>query len=129
MRLRITQEDPIGALRAYANGRAVLAEQLQIEPEPETVALAKRIRHTAPLRPERSQPPCPAPGQSPANLLDAPLLGRTAEFGTLIECYQRTHAGQPQLVLLQGATGIGKTRLATEVVRGTQDQGAERRVG
>ena len=125
MRLRFSQGDRAGALRAYANGRAVLAEELQVEPEPETVALAKRIRHTAPVRPARSQPPHASPGQSPANLLDGPFLGRTAEFGTLIECYQHAHAGQPQLVLLQGESGIGKTRLATEFVRWAQAQGAD----
>ncbi len=50
MRLRFSRGDRAGALRAYANGRAVLADELQVEPEPETVALAKRIRHTAPVR-------------------------------------------------------------------------------
>src|SRR6266704_1788208 len=124
MRLRFSRGDRAGALRAYANGRAVLADELQVEPEPETVALAKRIRHTAPVRPARSQPPHASPGQSPANLLDGPFLGRTAEFGTLIECYQRVHAGQPQLVLLQGETGIGKTRLSSEVIGWAQAQGA-----
>src|SRR6266849_1649957 len=125
MRLRFAQGDRAGALRAYANGRAVLADQLQVEPEPETVALAKHIRHTAPVRSPQVRPPHKSPGQPPANLLDAPLLGRTAEFGTLIECYQRVHAGQPQLVLLQGETGIGKTRLTTEFVRWAQAQGAD----
>ena len=125
MRLRFSQGDRAGALRAYANGRAVLAEQLQVEPEPETVALAKRIRHTAPFRSPQFQPPHASPGQPPANLLDGPLLGRTAEFGTLIECYQRAHAGQPQLALLRGETGIGKTRLASEFVRWAQAQGAD----
>ncbi len=110
----------------------MLAEQLQVEPEPETVALAKRIRHTAPVRPPQVRsllPPHAAPGQPPATLLDGPFLGRTAEFGTLIECYQRVHAGQPQLVLLQGETGIGKTRLATEFVGWAQAQGADVLVG
>src|SRR6266404_4747184 len=125
MRLRFSQGDRAGALRAYANGRAVLAEQLQVEPEPETVALAKRIRHTAPVRTPQLQPPHASPGQPPAKLLDGPLLGRTAEFGALIECYQRVHARQPQLVLLQGETGIGKTRLASEFVGWVQAQGAD----
>ncbi len=132
MRLRFSQGDRAGALRAYANGRAVLAEQLQVEPEPETVALAKRIRHTTPVRSQQVRslrPTHASPGQPPANLLDGPFLGRTAEFGTLIECYQRMHAGQPQLVLLQGETGIGKTRLATEFVRWAQAQGADVLVG
>src|SRR5256886_6238519 len=72
MRLRFSQGDRIGALRAYTRGRAVLADELQVEPEPETVALAKHIRHTAPLRlarPPRFLPPCPAPVQLPADLL------------------------------------------------------------
>src|SRR5437588_8842075 len=128
MRLRFSQGDRAGALRAYANGRAVLADQLQVEPEPETVALAKRIRHTAPFRSPQLRsllPPHASPRQPPANLLDGPFLGRTTEFGTLIECYQRMHAGQPQLVLLQGETGIGKTRLATEFVGWAQAKGAD----
>src|SRR5437660_3513957 len=132
MRLRFSQGDRVGALRAYANGRAVLAEQLQVEPEPETVALAKRIRHTAPVREQQVRslrPSQTSPGRPPANLLDGPFLERTAEFGTLIECYQRVHAGQPQLVLLQGETGIGKTRLATEFVHWAQAQGADVLVG
>src|SRR5438876_560952 len=132
MRLRFSQGDRAGALRAYANGRAVLAEQLQIEPEPETVALAKRIRHTAPVRAPQVRSLLPShasPGQPPANLLDGPFLGRTAEFGTFIECYQRAHAGRPQLVLLQGEAGIGKTRLATEFASWAQAQGADVLVG
>jgi hypothetical protein len=127
MRLRFSQGDRVGALRAYANGRAVLADQLQIEPEPETVALAKRIRHTAPVREPQVRSLLlshASPGQPPANLLDGPFLGRTAEFGTFIECYQRAYAGRPQLVLLQGEAGIGKTRLATEFASWAQSQGA-----
>ncbi len=129
MRLRFSQGDRAGALRAYANGRAVLADQLQVEPEPETVALAKRIRHTAPLRSAQVRPPQASPGQPPSDLLDGPFLGRSAEFGTLIENYQRAQAGQPQLVLLQGESGIGKMRLATEFVRWAQAQGADVLVG
>src|SRR6266851_1546656 len=128
MRLRFSQGDRAGALRVYARGRAVLADQLQVEPEPETVALAKRIRHTAPFRSPQVRSLCPphaSPGQPPANLLDGPFLGRTAEFGALIERYQRVHAGEPQLVLLQGESGIGKTRLASEFVGWAQAQGAD----
>jgi DNA-binding SARP family transcriptional activator len=125
MRLRFSQGDRVGALRTYATCRAALADELQVQPEPETVALAKRLRHTAPLRQSPSQPSHLSTGQPPANLVDGPLLGRTAEFGTLIECYQRVHAGQPHLVLLQGEAGLGKTRLASEFVGWAQAQGAE----
>jgi DNA-binding SARP family transcriptional activator len=57
MRLRFSQGDRVGALRAYATCRDVLVGALQMEPEPETVALAKRIGHTAPVRSLPSQPP------------------------------------------------------------------------
>src|SRR5947209_16039733 len=81
MRLRFSQGDRVGALRAYANGRAVLADELQVEPEPETVALAKRIRHAAPVRPAQPRrllsPPASAV-QRPVNLQDVPLLARAA---------------------------------------------------
>ncbi len=129
MRLRFSLGDRVGALRAYANCRAVLADELQVEPEPETIALAKRIRHTAPVRSPQSQPPQASPRQPPANLLDGSFLGRSAEFGTLIECYQHVHVGQPHLFLLQGETGIGKTRLTTEFIGWAQAQGADVLVG
>jgi DNA-binding SARP family transcriptional activator len=125
MRLRFSQGDRVGALRAYSHCHAVLAEELQAEPEPETVALAKRMRHTAPLSAVQARPAQTTPGQPPATLLDGPILGRAAEFGTLIECYQRARVGQPQLVLLVGESGIGKTRLASEFVGWAQAQGAD----
>ena len=49
MRLRFSSGDRVGALRAYTTCREVLADELELEPEPETVALAKWIRCTAPL--------------------------------------------------------------------------------
>jgi DNA-binding SARP family transcriptional activator len=129
MRLRFSKGDRVGALRAYSRCCTVLAEELQVEPEPETVALAKRIRHTAPVRSAQVRSPQTSPEQPLAALLDAPFLGRTAEFGALIERYQYAHAGQPQIVLLQGESGIGKTRLATEFVHWAQAQGADVLVG
>ena len=125
MRLRFSQGDRVGALRAFSRCRTVLAEELQVEPEPETVALAKRMRRVTPVRPVQAWSVQISPGQPPANLLDDPFLGRTAEFGTLIESYQRVLADQPRLVLLQGEHGIGKTRLSTEFARWAQAQGAD----
>ena len=132
MRLRFSQGDRAGALRSYATCRAVLADQLQVELEPETLALATRIRHTAPVRStafRRSLAPHTFPAQPSTNLLDTAFLARTVEWGTLIECYQRANAGQPQLVLLEGEAGIGKTHLARAFAGWAQAQGAEVLVG
>ncbi len=128
MSLRFSLGDRVGALRAYTICREVLAHELELEPEPETVALATRIRCTAPVRLTRTRslgPLDPSPGQSASDLLDGPYLGRSTEFGTLIDCYRRVHAGQSHLVLLQGESGMGKTRLATEFLSWAQAQGAQ----
>jgi DNA-binding SARP family transcriptional activator len=124
MRLRFALGDRVGALRAYATCRAVLVDELQIEPEPETMALAKHLRHTTPFHSSPSRPPHPSSRQESTHLLDGPLIGRSTEFRTLIDRYQHVHTGQPHLVLLQGESGIGKTRLANEFVRWAQAQGA-----
>jgi DNA-binding SARP family transcriptional activator len=125
MRLRFSLGDRAGALRAYTTCCEVLAQELDMEPEPETVALAKRIRRTTPLRRTRTQPLDPSPELSSTHLLDSAFLGRAAEFGMLIDCYQRVEAGQPQLVLLEGESGMGKTRLSSEFLGWAQAQGAD----
>ncbi len=128
MRLRFSLGDRIGALRAYNTCCEVLAHELELEPEPETVALAKWIRCTAPVRLSRTRSLGPldsSPWQPATHLLDGPCLERSAEFGSLIDCYRHVDAGQSHLVLLQGENGMGKTRLATEFLSWAQAQGAE----
>jgi DNA-binding CsgD family transcriptional regulator len=45
----------------------------------------------------------------------ADLIGRTGELETALACYARAAAADPQVLLLSGAAGIGKTRLAKEI--------------
>ncbi len=128
MRLRFSLGDRVGALRAYTTCCEVLAHELELAPEPETVALAKWIRCTAPLRLAQTRSLGPldsSPGQPATHLLDGSFLGRSAEFGALIDCYRRVDAGQSHLVSLQGESGMGKTRLATEFLSWAQAQGAQ----
>jgi predicted ATPase/DNA-binding SARP family transcriptional activator len=48
--------------------------------------------------------------------LNAPLVGRSAELGQLLELFEDTvQGGRVQIVSLLGAPGIGKTRLAQEL--------------
>ncbi len=124
MRLRFALGDRVGALRAYATCRTVLADELQVEPEPETMALAKRLRHTTPAYRSSLRPPDSLTGRPSASLLDSPLIARSNQFGLLIECYQHVSSGKPHLMLLQGESGIGKTRLTSEFVSWAQAQGA-----
>ena len=43
------------------------------------------------------------------------FVGRGAELERLLECWKRAVTGEPQIVVVAGEAGIGKTRLATEV--------------
>jgi DNA-binding SARP family transcriptional activator len=107
------------ALETYDACRAVLVDELSVEPEPETAALATRIR---------SEHPYPRPAlraDTSASYLENLFAGRTAEHQTLVERYRRAAAGQPQVVILRGEAGIGKTRLAREFLAWASTQGAE----
>ncbi|MEI7769278.1 MAG: AAA family ATPase [Chloroflexales bacterium] len=54
----------------------------------------------------------------------APLLvGRQREWARLLQCWQSAASGQAQLVVLAGEAGIGKTRLAEELLRWASRQG------
>src|SRR5438093_95725 len=97
LRLLADALDLTGAARAAFAGR-----------HPPRTATAR----AAPPRPEVShQPRVPLPAPP---MLEAPLVGRAAEFTKLVELYHAASRGRPQAVVLQGEAGIGKTRLATE---------------
>ena len=110
------------ALDTYNACRALLAAELQAEPDPATEALAERIR-TQNL-PDRRTHPRP-PLNTPVNFLGGLFAGRATEQQALAEAFGRAAAGQPQVVAVQGEAGIGKTRLAAKFLDWAAAQGAE----
>jgi len=120
------------ALRCYTELRADLDTELGIEPSPALTRL-----HTAVLRQDVALDPDPAPEGRPARRqggldLPAPALltemgnvfvGRTAELERIEACWQAPPGG-PQLVLLSGEPGVGKTRLAAEFAKRARAAGA-----
>ena len=115
------------ALETYESCQAMLAAELGIEPDPDTVGLAERIRtqarpvHTH-LRRTVIQPR--RPDTSVAFLGDL-FTGRISEYQVLVNSFERAVAGQPQFVVLRGDAGIGKTRLARKFLSWAGAQGAE----
>jgi DNA-binding SARP family transcriptional activator len=125
MRVHLALGETSAALQVYAACRARLAEALQIAPSAETIALAERIRATEARSPGSSLPHPTTEERRPPSQLVAPLVGRAAAFSQLVAHYQLAQQGQPQVVLVVGEAGIGKTRLANEFAAWARAQGAE----
>ncbi|CAA9553426.1 MAG: hypothetical protein AVDCRST_MAG59-1919 [uncultured Thermomicrobiales bacterium] len=121
MRLLAMRGDRAGALAAYDACRRVLAAELGVATDPETDALAERIR-SAPPAVRRPRPPRHGQPDRPD---EAPLVGRAEEFAALVEQFHAAARGRTQAVVLHGEAGIGKTRLATEFLAWAAAQGAE----
>jgi DNA-binding SARP family transcriptional activator/predicted ATPase len=131
--LHLAAGDRHGALRAFDLFRLRLLEELHARPTAETEALLASIRSgglgksAAPGKPRpatSADPSLPGEVRHPGGL-SGPLIGRTGEYVRLIEAYRATGSGQPQVVLLRGEAGIGKTRLAREFLAWAAEQGAD----
>jgi len=115
------------ALETFEACRAVLTAELGVEPEPDTAALAERIRtQSRPRSPQvgPAAPPLRRPDTSVAFLGNL-FVGRNSEYQVLVDSFELTTAGQPQFVVLRGDVGIGKTRLAKKFLDWASAQGAE----
>ena len=98
------------ALRAFERCRAILADELGVDPLPETLALHERILQTPPPMPRRTPAALP-----PALALRLPFVGREREWTQLSGVLQQALDGRGQIVLVAGEPGIGKTRLLEEL--------------
>jgi DNA-binding SARP family transcriptional activator len=115
------------ALETYETCRLMLAAELGVEPEPDTSALAERIRTQAPpahLHLLHAVSPPHQPDTSVAFLGNL-FAGRIREHQVLVDSYERAATGQPQFVVLRGEAGIGKTRLARKFLAWASAQRAE----
>ncbi|MDE3074367.1 MAG: AAA family ATPase [Chloroflexota bacterium] len=116
MELHLAAGDRAGALRAYDACRTLLGTQLGVEPESATEELAERARS---LQGNRHLPASPEPPP------EAPLVGRAEEFAALASAFRLVAAGSTRVSVIAGEGGIGKSRLASELVRWAAGQGAD----
>jgi len=116
------------ALRVLARCRSVLAEEVGADASPETEALSMALlrghavpRTQPPLPPDvfagprpRSRPP--GAGALPPRLADrnTPFINRTSELAAVRAAWRRAIGGAPEIVLVSGEAGAGKTRLIAE---------------
>jgi len=104
------QHDALARYRAF---RAVLDEELGLEPTPETRAVEGAI-----LRQEDVRQLLPRPirgSDQRAGDVAIRLLGRTAELDALTRAVQKGLEGGLTIVQIEGEAGLGKTRLLDEI--------------
>lgn len=109
------------ALTQYRTCVRVLDVELGVPPLSETTALYHRIREHAPA--VRGVPPVPARTRPAERAPAHELVGRGAQLATVLaEC--RAAKPDGRLLALTGEPGIGKTRLAAEVVAAARAAGS-----
>jgi len=104
------QHDALARYRAF---RALLDEELGLEPTPETRAVEGAILRQQDVR-ELLPRPIRGSDQHTRNAAIR-LLGRTAELDALTQAVQEGLAGGLTLVQIEGEAGLGKTRLLDEI--------------
>lgn len=112
MELYYASGDRARALQQYQLCCQFLEEELAAAPMPETQSLHQAILKESEPAPSFTPAPAPLPperGQQPVR-----FVGRQAELARLTLALTESRAGQSQISLVTGESGLGKTRLVTE---------------
>jgi DNA-binding SARP family transcriptional activator len=107
MRCHARRGERATALHLYQQCAAVLKKELGIQP-----SAATRITYREILDLDAAAPALPAPPRTAVY----PLVGRQPEWQALLNAWRAAAAARAQLFLIRGEAGIGKTRLAEELV-------------
>jgi DNA-binding SARP family transcriptional activator len=113
------------ALLAYQRARSILVEELGIDPGAELRRLHAAILAQDPAL-DLKVSGAAGPAQELPEALEpvgSPFVGRTAELTWLRAAWTRAAQGEGGAVLVAGAEGMGKTRLAAGLAREIRYQG------
>lgn len=113
MELHAARNDRAAALHVYHNCAATLIHELGVEPGAATRAIYERLLNVAEAPKE----------QAATTQRRVPLVGRQREWRTLNESWRQARAGRARCLLIRGEAGIGKTRLAEELLDLVTHQG------
>ncbi len=124
MQLHLANGNRVAALKMYQACVDILQSELHAQPSLDLTALAERIRSTSPTYEKQSRTPLRSNPGDTRPYLSIPFVGRGGEFSRLIALYQQVCLGRPQVVVLEGEAGIGKSRLAAAFLDWAKVQGA-----
>lgn len=119
MRLHLARGDRASALCIYERCNSVFQQELGVEPSPATRDAYQYLLQQDNLpAPTASQSPTLAESKSPSLsvVVATPLVGRNQAWAEVHATWQRAISGYAQLLLIKGEAGIGKSRLAEELV-------------
>jgi DNA-binding SARP family transcriptional activator len=121
MRLHAAASDRAAALHAFHRCANVLERELGVEPAPETRDLYRSLLDDV-------MQTADAPTRAARVALQAPgswaLVGRAAERDQLLGAWRSREVAGPRVACIVGEPGIGKSRLADEVARQAEREGA-----
>lgn len=118
MELQALIGDRAGALRTYHRCASVLEDELGVEPSAvtrdvyERLMAAEEVPRTSEALPRRAKE-------------SHHLVNRDEAWAALRGAWREAARGKPQLALLSGEAGIGKTRLAAEALQWARRKGIE----
>jgi len=115
MRLHVRNGDRATALRVYHTCVARLEQELGVAPQPDTEAAHQRVLNQETPAVLRQRPPA-------ERTTAAPFVGRQPEWRQLQRSWQDAARGSPRFALIAGEAGMGKTRLAEELLDWAQHQ-------
>ena len=113
MRLHALAGNRAAALRVYHTCVTSLADELGVEPSQAIREDYERLLH-ADLASAAPEPP---------RKQATTLVGRQTEWRTLQQTWRTASTGSPHCMLIYGDAGVGKTRLAEELVAWVRQQG------
>jgi DNA-binding SARP family transcriptional activator len=120
--------DPARAQAVYETCCTLLEHEFDAKPAPATQALAaqisKRRAHPAPVNNAAANQPA-AQTVDLRHALTMPFVGRTEQFAWLVAALERCRGGQTEICLLEGGTGMGKSRLAAAFLSWAGQQGGD----
>jgi DNA-binding SARP family transcriptional activator len=120
LRLHALAGDRARGLRVYHTCVTTLQNELGVEPMPAIRKAYERLLKME-MAPESGQP------VSATLTTPPPLVGRQPEWTQLLTIWSNTSQGVPHFVLIAGEAGVGKSRLAEELLTWPRSRGLPQR--